>query len=234
MPSELFERLSEALEEAKTRDPAKSKSGLAKFCGVRPSTVTDWFSGKTRGITGAAGPKAADYLGVSTTWLLSGVGEKHSRSVAAFDDANELDDDEWVRIPEFQARCAAGDGQVIFYDEITDSIPALYRRSWFQVRQINPDNCRRFKVRGTSMEPYIWDGDTILVDCGPQTIIGGKTYAFMLHGEMRVKVLEPLMRGGYLVHSINPDVPDERLTDEDLNTFRLVGRVRDRSGDGMF
>lgn len=115
MPSELFERLSEALEEAKTKDPTKSKSGLAKFCGVRPSTVTDWFSGKTRGITGAAGPKAADYLGVSTTWLLSGVGEKHSQSVAAFDDADEFDDDDWVRIPEYQARCAAGDGQVIFY-----------------------------------------------------------------------------------------------------------------------
>ena len=52
MSSTLSARLTEALDEAKEKDPTKSKSGLAKFCGVRPSTVTDWFSGKTRGITG--------------------------------------------------------------------------------------------------------------------------------------------------------------------------------------
>lgn len=57
MSSTLSARLTEALDEAKEKDPTKSKSGLAKFCGVRPSTVTDWFSGKTRGITGEAAPK---------------------------------------------------------------------------------------------------------------------------------------------------------------------------------
>ena len=56
----------------------------------------------------------------------------------------------------------------------------------------------------------------------------------MLNGEMRVKILHPLIRGGYVVQSVNPDVPEERLTDGDLETFRLIGRVRDRSGDGMF
>lgn len=234
MSSTLSARLTEALDEAKEKDPPKSKSGLAKFCGVRPSTVTDWFSGKTRGITGEAGPKAAEYLCVSTRWLLSGTGEKHSTSVVAFDNADDFDDDDWVQIPEFQARCAAGDGQEVLFDEITSSTPAPYRRSWFQSRQINPDNCKRFKVRGTSMEPYIWDGDTILVDCSPQPILSGKTYAFMLNGEMRVKILHPLIRGGYVVQSVNPDVPEERLTDGDLETFRLIGRVRDRSGDGMF
>ena len=62
MSSTLSARLTEALDEAKEKDPTKSKSGLAKFCGVRPSTVTDWFSGKTRGITGEAGPQSSRIL----------------------------------------------------------------------------------------------------------------------------------------------------------------------------
>lgn len=234
MASILKDRLSEALEEAKVKNPTKSKAGLAKYCGVRPSTVTAWVSGKTRGITGEADPKTAEYLCVSTRRLLSGTGEKHSTSVMVFDDFEEFDSDDWVRIPEYQARCAAGDDQNVLFDEITDSTPAPYRRSWFQERQINPDNRKHFKMRGTSMEPYIWDGDTILVDCSPHAILSGKIYAFMLKGERRVKILHPLMRGSYVVQSVNPSVPEENLTDRDLETFQLIGRVRDRSGDSMF
>ena len=39
------------------------------------------------------------------------------------------------------------------------------------------------------------------------------------------------MKGQLLVKSLNPDVPDETLGEEDLDTFQLIGRVRDRSGD---
>ncbi len=230
--STLSERMQLALEEAKLSAPYKSKAGLAKAAEVRPASVTDWFNGRTKNLSYDSAVKAADYLGVSARWLANGEGEMHSPSVVAFDDGDDIDDDDFVEIPEYEARCAAGDKCAVYYEELKDSIKARYRRSWFQARQINPDNCRRFKVHGTSMEPFIWDGDTILVDCAPQQILSGKTYAFMLHGDMRVKMLYPLMKGQLLVKSLNPDVPDETLGDEDLNTFELIGRVRDRSGDG--
>lgn len=124
--------------------------------------------------------------------------------------------------------------QEVIYDEITSSIPAVYRRRWFQEKGINPAHCKRFKVHGDSMEPLLWDGDTILVDCGAKEVLDGKIYAFMIRGSMRVKILHPLLRGGYLVQSLNPDVPDETLDDGDLDAFVLIGRVRDRSGSNMF
>lgn len=201
--STLAERFSEALASAKEKAPYKNKAGLGRACGVTASSVTDWFSGRVKSLNFEVAGKAAAYLNVNARWLASGIGE-----------------------------CAAGERCAVYFEELKDSVKARYRRSWFQARQINPDNCRRFKVHGTSMEPFIWDGDTILVDCTPQQIMGGKTYAFMLHGDMRVKMLYPLMKGQLLVKSLNPDVPDETLGDEDLDTFELIGRVRDRSGDG--
>ena len=84
------------------------------------------------------------------------------------------------------------------------------------------------------MEPLIYDGDTILVDCTPRNIIAGKVYAFCLAGELRVKILYPMLDGTMLIKSVNPDVSDERLSTDELSSFRLVGRVRDRSGGEMF
>ena len=85
-------------------------------------------------------------------------------------------------------------------------------------------------MHGDSMEPYLWDGDKILVDCSPEDIISGKVYVFMINGKMRVKVLRPLING-LLIRSFNPEIPDETLTANDLETFKLIGRVRDRAGN---
>lgn len=183
--STLEERLNEAFAQAKESNPKISKSGLARACDVRPSSVTDWFNGRTREMTAINSQKAALYLGVSSAWLSTGKGSMKSSSVTVFDEGDALDNDE-------------------------------------------------FKVHGDSMEPLLWDGDTILVDCGVKDVLDGKIYAFMIRGSMRVKILHPLLRGGYLVQSLNPDIPDETLDDGDLDAFFLIGRVRDRSGSSMF
>ena len=229
--STLAERMAISFKEIQTTNPSKTKAGLARAAGVTPSSVSDWFNGRTKQLRFDVANRAAAYLEVSAQWLANGSGEMHSPSVVAFDEYDELNDDDFVEIPEYEAKCAAGERCAVYFEELKDSVKARYRRSWFQARQINPDNCRRFKVHGTSMEPFIWDGDTILVDCTPQQIMGGKTYAFMLHGDMRVKMLYPLMKGQLLVKPLNPDVPDETLGSDDLDTFELIGRVRDRSGD---
>lgn len=230
--STLSERMNLALNEAQVRDPTKSKSGLANACKVRAASVSDWFNGKTKNLSFENAHSAATYLGVNSMWLAAGEGEMHSRSVAAFDELDDIDEDDFVEIPEYSATCSAGPGSSVTYEEMTNSVKARYRRSWFQDRQINPDNCKRFKVHGSSMEPFLWDGDAILVDCTPQEIISGRVYAFMLYGEMRVKMLFPMIQG-LLVRSLNGDIPDEKLSPDELETFVLIGRVRDRSGDGM-
>lgn len=232
--STLEERLNEAFAQAKESNPKISKSGLARACDVRPSSVTDWFNGRTREMTAINAQKAALYLGVSSAWLSTGKGSMRSSGISVFDEGDALDDNKYVEIPEYSVTCSAGPGCEVIFEEVSDSNPARYRRSWFQSRGINPDHCKRFKMHGDSMEPLLWDGDTILVDCGAKEVLDGKIYAFMIRGSMRVKILHPLLRGGYLVQSLNPGIPDETLDDGDLDAFTLIGRVRDRSGSSMF
>ena len=232
----LAERVAEALEQAQATAPYKNKAGLAKYCGIRPSSVTDWFSGKTKTIGYKHAILAAEYLQVSASWLADGTGDMKSPSVRAYEgieNGDNLADSEFVIIPQYYVQASAGPGNEneIIFEEIKNPESGFIKpRSWFQTHLINPDNCKTFQVHGDSMEPYLWDGDKILVDCSPEDIISGKVYVFMINGKMRVKVLRPLING-LLIRSFNPEIPDETLTASDLETFKLIGRVRDRAGN---
>lgn len=235
MTTTLAERLNMALELAKTTAPYKSKAGLARHCGVRSPSVSDWFSGRSRSMGSGNIVKAAEYLGVSAHWLLNGAGDIKSATVEVIKDDEDYEARGLIGIPEYRITFACGDGHSEpVYEELTEASKAWYRPEWFQQRQINPANCRRFKVRGTSMEPLIWDRDTILVDCAPQDIIDGKVYAFCVNGQMRVKALFPKFDGSMLIRSYNPEVGDEVISPCDMDSFVLIGRVRDRSGGSCF
>ena len=228
----LAERLNVAYADAKEKNPLITKTGLAKYCGVSQPSVVDWFNGKTKSISYKSAIRASSYLGVNTAWLMGEDEHMYSQSVAVAEEG--FDDSDLVSIPEFNISFGAGARFEPTYEETTNSVKAYYRPEWFIHRGINPANCKRFKVSGCSMEPLIYDGDTILVDCTPRSIIAGKVYAFCLAGELRVKILYPMLDGTMLIKSVNPDVSDERLSIDELSSFRLVGRVRDRSGGEMF
>jgi phage repressor protein C with HTH and peptisase S24 domain len=155
------------------------------------------------------------------------------RTYEGIENGDNLADSEFIIIPQYYVQASAGPGNEneIIFEEVKDPEGGFIKpRSWFQTHLINPDNCKTFLVHGDSMEPYLWDGDKILVDCSPEDIISGKVYVFMINGKMRVKVLRPLING-LLIRSFNPEIPDETLTANDLETFKLIGRVRDRAGN---
>lgn len=56
--------------------PRGTRTAVAKACGVKPSSVTDWANGTTKGITAEHANGIANYFGVTTTWLLFGRGQK--------------------------------------------------------------------------------------------------------------------------------------------------------------
>lgn len=69
----LAERLKYAMEVL----PLKKVKGvdLARAAGVKPPSVSDWLSGKSKTMEGENLLKAAKFLGVNPLWLASGVGE---------------------------------------------------------------------------------------------------------------------------------------------------------------
>lgn len=59
-----------------------SQADLARHCGVKPPSVSDWVSGRTKVIDGPHLVKAAKFLGVRVEWLAEGLGPMRDGSSA--------------------------------------------------------------------------------------------------------------------------------------------------------
>lgn len=62
--------------------PKISQAALARACGIRPPSVNDWVSGKTKSIEGENLLRAAAFLKVSPLWLATGRGSMYASSDA--------------------------------------------------------------------------------------------------------------------------------------------------------
>lgn len=141
----------------------------------------------------------------------------------------------YIQIKESSIRFAAGNGHVPVFEELTDSVAATYRIDWFQKNHMNPARCIRCKVHGDSMEPFLWDGETVLVNTAETNIINGKVYAMRYGDELRIKRVYRKLDGGLVLHSDNPEFLPR---DEDVPAavahehIAIIGRVREKSGAG--
>lgn len=86
----LAERLKYAMEVL----PSKKVKGvdLARFVGVRPPSVSDWLSGKSKTMEGENLLKTAKFLNVDPVWLANGTGKpvKEDKEKNLFDSSSEL------------------------------------------------------------------------------------------------------------------------------------------------
>jgi phage repressor protein C with HTH and peptisase S24 domain len=144
--------------------------------------------------------------------------------------------DGFYAVEKWKVSFSAGNGHNLCYELIEEGQPALYRNEWFQRELINPKHARRFDVVGDSMEPFLFPGDTILVDTSEtdiSRIIDGRVYAIRYGNELRVKRLFRKLDGTIVLRSDNPIYQDENVSPELVNEhIALIGRVRDRSGGG--
>lgn len=81
------------------RDASVIAADLARACGIKPASVSDWITGKTKTIKGANLLAAARLLGVTPEWLSTGRGPRiaqGSDSQLVRLDAEMLADTAWV------------------------------------------------------------------------------------------------------------------------------------------
>ncbi len=206
-------------------------SDLARAGGVKPSSATAWINGVSKNFRAEVALELSKNLDVSLDWLVTGKGIPEQEDVVALSDRE--DDNEHAFIKEYEIKFACGDGFTPTYEEITSSIPAAYRRSWFASKGVKPENCKRFKIYGCSMEPLLYDGDTVMVDLSDTEVRANRVYALIINDELKVKRLVPLLKGGLVVKSDNPEVKDEEFSKDDTTDYiKILGKVIDRSGDG--
>ena len=176
---------------------------------------------------------------VSHQWLRDGSGNMlpaGNGNVVALHPEDELPDDV-VQIPESKVRFSGGNGNTaIEYELAEESESATYRLSWLQRNHLNPEKLKRFKVKGDSMEPLLFHGDSVLVNLAENDIkhlADGKVYAIRYGNELRVKRLYPKLDGSLTLRSDNPSHKDEDVPPTLVQQhITIIGRVRDKSGAG--
>ncbi|MDL5036818.1 S24 family peptidase [Comamonas sp. Y6] len=178
---------------------------------------------------------------ISHAWLRDEKGSMKSDAGGGGIIALHAEDDlpeGYIRIPEYKVHFSAGPGQVVVSYELEEcSEPATYRLSWLQQERLNPDKLKRFKVKNGSMEPFLFHGDSVLVNEAENTldqVLDGKVYAIRYGNELRIKRLfYRRISGEVVLRSDNPAYKDEEVMASQFNEqISIIGRVRDKSGTG--
>lgn len=152
--------------------------------------------------------------------------------ILAWDHPDDLPEGEFVMVPKLDVKLSAGNGHEQLEINLTRSTPLAFRASWVREKRLKPGKLAAMTATGDSMQPGIFDGDSLVVDTSQTEVQDGKVYALWYDGGERVKRLYRLPGGGLRIKSDNPDHPPIEVHPEKLEHVRILGRVVHRSGDG--
>lgn len=161
-------------------------------------------------------------------WL-DGTEESGLSAVAVWDKPEDLPAGVYALVPRVAIHLSAGNG--IVAEEERSLPPLAFRQDWLTRKNItSKNNLRICTVKGDSMESYLQDGDTVLIDTGQKTIRDNDVYAIEHSGEIRIKRLARTFNGGVVISSDNPRYKDENLSPADSEMLNVIGMMVWRGG----
>jgi len=209
MPDNRFDKFFKRLSEV---SGVRTQQEMARLLGVNRSAITQ---AKTRGVVPETWLyKLARDFGYSLEWLEKGTGEQWSRPQAS-------NEPEFKKVPKVRARLSAGGGSFDVSAEVEEYYS--FRWNWIK-RKGNPDSMVLMDIFGTSMEPELREGDTVLLDQSQAQVIAGQIYAVGLEDTVMVKRLEKRPHGLALL-SDNTDYAPLVIQGDELETVRIIGKV---------
>ncbi len=154
--------------------------------------------------------------GLNPEWL-----ERGTRPAFIAPDQDAAGDETYQEIPKVRARLCAGDGSFDVGSEIESFFS--FRATWLRQKG-TPAHMVLMDVFGTSMEPEIRDGDTVLIDQSQRDILAGAIYAVGIEDTIMVKRLERHPQALVLL-SDNKAYAPIHLKRQDMNSIRIIGKV---------
>lgn len=221
-----------------------TQSELATKSGLKQSTISGLESG-TRKSTRVIG-SLAHALQCNALWLEKGLGPKlvedqvtpaptpnaqpSARPIAAWDQEEELPQDEYFFIPRLDIGVSAGAGAVIWEIDVRGQRQAM-TRAWAEREKLNTEKLVSVRAKGDSMSPRIQDGDSLTVDTSSTRVRDNSIYVFVLDDEWYVKRLIKQLDGGLLIKSDNTaNYKDVQLDAARAAGLHIIGRVVAISG----
>lgn len=220
----LAERLRYAMEVL----PLKKIKGvdLARAVGVKPPSVSDWLSGKSKTMEGENLLKASKFLGVNPNWLASGIGAPTSKDVQNSSngqaEANVLFTDiNLIKIPVLDY-VQAGLFQEVAYDGV---VPKNY--TYTDYSGIDKHSVFSVIVKGESMLPDFKEGDMLIVDASLQPKPGSYVIAQNGSHEATFKKYRSLSFDEYgrEIFELVPLNSDFPILSSQTNEIRIIGVV---------
>jgi phage repressor protein C with HTH and peptisase S24 domain len=195
-------------------------AALARRLGETEQTVTNWGS---RGVSKQGAMKAQAEFGVSANWLLTGIGPKFvmGGEKPALIDLDNNPDYPAIRRVRFKLSAGAS-GYGVEYSE-DQGAPIVFGKAWYASNGYKPESLFAVKVANGSMEPGLFDGDTVVVNTDLKTPKDGIAFAVNYEGEL---VIKRLIRdaGQWWLSSDNPDQRKypRKVCDENCE---IIGRI---------
>lgn len=182
-----------------------TQGDLATAAGLSQGTVGNIETGSRQ--AHASLIKLADALGVEYHWLAYGQGPMTStrpRKAAESAAVYLVDHPDFPAIKRVTLKLQAGITGYIVDADPEDGPPIVFRRDWIERRGFTPHHLIAVRVRGASMEPVLFDGDTVVINTAQAEPKDGAVFAVNYEGEA---VIKRMVRdaGQWWLSSDNPD-----------------------------
>lgn len=156
------------------------------------------------------------------------------RPIVTYESLEELPKESTVLVTRIDVELSAGNGRETWHIEEKEPLP--FQADYIRRLDAKPKNLVAVKVHGDSMEPRLFDDDTVIVDSADKRVpANGGVFALVYAGELLVKRLLRLPDGGLKVVSDNHDRYEPITVQPDqVDHISVIGRVKYRSGMGDF
>jgi len=215
----------------------KTQSEVARALNTSSQTVNNWES---RGISKVGMLKAQSVIGCSATWLETGEGPMAlgPRLIAASEgdgfvaqgsnpflqDAKQVkvgEEPNTIPIRRVALKLRAGVTGFETEPEFEDGGVLEMPRSVVEQQQLVPHRLLAIRVHGRSMEPMLFEDDTVVIDTSDIEPKNKEVYALNFNGEACIKQL--LLKGAeWYLHSLNSDFGQINVRS---GVCSVVGRV---------
>ncbi len=208
---------------------------------VKKDTVRHLLSGRTQNPRSNKLRYIAEALEMSLPALVGAVEADESASDEGARDggfrdrarqaaaAPDVSGDDYVLVPRYDVRMAAGAGAFPTEEAVADYLP--FPRDWL-ARQLAGQPANHLAVvqaMGESMEPAIRSGDDVLLNMSETAVADGGIYALIVNDTLVIKrcFMGP---DGIQIRSDNPTSPSWTVKRADMADLRVVGRAVLRIG----
>jgi len=154
--------------------------------------------------------------GINPDWIETGKGKMF---IAERDGSGVVP--EYRTAPHVKARLCAGGGSFEVDENINDYW--MFRADWLNSKGL-ASHMILVDIYGTSMEPELKHGDTVMIDTSQKDILAGSIYAVGIDDTIMVKRIEK-HPGKLVLRSDNKDYEPVYLGRNEMDGFRIIGKI---------